>query len=257
MGGTTFETRRKGLSAQEAFRAATEAARHEYGHNGYSGTVGEKHDFVIIGEPAEDMKRALVQKMLEGAERSVAYYRAEAEKRRNIPAGDWGYPHRETWAKQEEEQAARAAVRVEKLKSVLAAKERVPFALVANEYADKLIEEGDRRIADKWGPAGCIVLREPDRVKRLTKAAAEKLATEKYGAGAIVTVKRRDRRAWARIELKGKVKVESRDRFTRPTERLVESVSVAAQAEGEDASEAYGRLFAGPGEYLFFGWASS
>jgi len=25
-------------------------------------------------------------------------------------------------------------------------------------YADKLIDEGDRRIDDKWGPAGCISL---------------------------------------------------------------------------------------------------
>lgn len=34
----------------------------------------------------------------------------------------------------------------------------VPSGSKPAEYADKLIGEGDRRVDDKWGPAGCIDL---------------------------------------------------------------------------------------------------
>lgn len=34
----------------------------------------------------------------------------------------------------------------------------VPAGEDPMEYAEKLIDDGDRRVDDKWGPAGCISL---------------------------------------------------------------------------------------------------
>lgn len=36
----------------------------------------------------------------------------------------------------------------------------VPEGTDPFEYADRLIENSDRRVDDKWGPAGCIKLKE-------------------------------------------------------------------------------------------------
>jgi hypothetical protein len=36
-------------SAKEAFRSAVDQARYEYGHGGYTGTIAEKGEFVMIG----------------------------------------------------------------------------------------------------------------------------------------------------------------------------------------------------------------
>jgi hypothetical protein len=51
MGGCTFWNRATGKTAAEAFASVTEAARYEHGHGGYSGTIAEKHDFVMLAVP--------------------------------------------------------------------------------------------------------------------------------------------------------------------------------------------------------------
>ncbi len=84
MGAQVFSTTAKGKTAKEAFQAAREHAQWESGHGGYSGTIAEKHEFVLIPLP-------------EGKKPSA--------------------------------------------------------------YADELIQAGDPRIDDKWGPAGCIELK--------------------------------------------------------------------------------------------------
>lgn len=83
MGANTFIDVASGANAQAAFNAVTDQARYENGHGGYSGTIAEKHDFVMI-------------------------------------------PRRP--------------------------------GLSAEQDADDLIEAGDPRIDDKWGPAGCFDL---------------------------------------------------------------------------------------------------
>jgi hypothetical protein len=45
MGASEFETTAKGKTADKAFKVATEGARYEYGHGGYTGTIAEKDDF--------------------------------------------------------------------------------------------------------------------------------------------------------------------------------------------------------------------
>lgn len=49
MGATTFETFiAAGEDVREAFRDAVEQAAYDYGHAGYTGTIAEKHSYVII-----------------------------------------------------------------------------------------------------------------------------------------------------------------------------------------------------------------
>lgn len=85
MGAQTFIDIAKGKDAKSAFKVAVDKALYDYGHAGYTGTIAEKHDFVMITKT----------KMSEDA----------------------------AW-----------------------------------KLADELIEKYDRRIDDKWGPAGCIPL---------------------------------------------------------------------------------------------------
>jgi hypothetical protein len=55
MGATNFSTEVIGRSAEVAFKLIVEHARHEYGHGGYSGTIAEKDDFVMIRDTPEDV----------------------------------------------------------------------------------------------------------------------------------------------------------------------------------------------------------
>ncbi|WP_328463610.1 hypothetical protein OHA21_38390 [Actinoplanes sp. NBC_00393] len=48
MGAMTFDQYADGADPQDAFRAARDQALHEHGHGGYSGTLAEKDDYVII-----------------------------------------------------------------------------------------------------------------------------------------------------------------------------------------------------------------
>ena len=52
MGATTFITVGKGETSQDAFNKARIQARHEYGHNGYTGTIAEKQTFIEVKLPA-------------------------------------------------------------------------------------------------------------------------------------------------------------------------------------------------------------
>ena len=52
MGATTFSTYGLGKTAGDAFYAAQDRARYEYGHGGYTGTIAEKsgYDFALLKE---------------------------------------------------------------------------------------------------------------------------------------------------------------------------------------------------------------
>lgn len=85
MGAEVFIEVSRGKDAQEAFDAAVKGAQYDYGHAGYTGTIAEKTEFVMIDCPENKDPE---------------------------------------------------------------------------EYAEDLIDESDDRIRNKWGPAGCIKLKE-------------------------------------------------------------------------------------------------
>ncbi len=120
---------------------------------------------------------------------------------------------------------------------------------------------------DKWGPAECVVLREPETPARMTKARAQALALERFGPTAVVKISGRAHRDGSRrapgtdvpYAVHAEVRAESDKQALGVNEKLPGGkwrVTVA-EASGKDAAEAYGRLFAKKGLYLFFGWASS
>lgn len=53
MGGTTFYTYGEGKNPKEAFEQAVKDAKEMYGNRGYTGTIAEKDDFVVIDCPKE------------------------------------------------------------------------------------------------------------------------------------------------------------------------------------------------------------
>lgn len=83
MDAQEFQTSSQGKTAKEAFANAISEAQYESGHGGYTGTIAEKHTFVMIV---------------------------------------------------------------------------CPDGIVPHKYANQLLDDGDSRIEDKWGPAGCISL---------------------------------------------------------------------------------------------------
>lgn len=56
MGATTFVQYATGETAEAAFAAAVAKAQYDYGHSGYTGTIAEKHDFILL--PLSDERRA-------------------------------------------------------------------------------------------------------------------------------------------------------------------------------------------------------
>lgn len=78
MGSTTFiHERTSEKTAEEAFRAARQEAQYNYGHAGYTGTIAEKHDYIMLSN-------------IEGKTpiQTVEYYLYEDEK---LPVDDkWG-----------------------------------------------------------------------------------------------------------------------------------------------------------------------
>lgn len=51
MGAQDFTQKANGTTAEKAFRTATEQARFEHGHGGYTGSIAEKYEFVMIDCP--------------------------------------------------------------------------------------------------------------------------------------------------------------------------------------------------------------
>lgn len=91
MGACEFFHEAEGQTPKEAFIKARNEAAYDHGHSGYTGTIAEKLDFIMI----------------------------------SVPFGD--DPH---------------------------------------DYAQELINNCDDRIDDKWGPAGCILLKKGEKKNR-------------------------------------------------------------------------------------------
>jgi len=51
----------------------------------------------------------------------------------------------------------------EKSSFVMCSSEVFESKQLAYDFAEKLLDEGDRRIDDKWGPAGCVKFKDKDK----------------------------------------------------------------------------------------------
>lgn len=66
MGAQEFTTYQPGTDAEQAFRDAVDQARYEHGHRGYTGTLAEKYEYVVISaQPVPlDTARSLASELL-------------------------------------------------------------------------------------------------------------------------------------------------------------------------------------------------
>lgn len=65
MGACDFSVMAEGTSLEDAFSKAASEARYMYGHGGYSGTIAEKHDVVLIDTVASEREAYdLAEKLL-------------------------------------------------------------------------------------------------------------------------------------------------------------------------------------------------
>ncbi len=71
MGATDFTTTAKGKTVNEAFSNAVDDARHEHGHGGYTGTIAEKSEFVMISVPEGTNPRKHAADLIENMDPSI------------------------------------------------------------------------------------------------------------------------------------------------------------------------------------------
>lgn len=69
MGASDFSVVSKGKTAKEAFNNAVDDARHESGHGGYTGTIGEKSAFTVLSVPMGKDPRAYANELADAGDR--------------------------------------------------------------------------------------------------------------------------------------------------------------------------------------------
>jgi hypothetical protein len=95
MGAAQFRNVGYGKTPQEAFSRLVDQARYEHGHGGYSGTIAEKREYVLIQKPPEaraiDLARwAMDHPYPEGPKPYPAALAPLVEKASRVSDDKWG-----------------------------------------------------------------------------------------------------------------------------------------------------------------------
>lgn len=134
MGAHAFFTYAFGKTANDAFRAAVEQAQWDYGHGGYTGTIAEKRDFVLLPKPSTRLStRALADCAIGDDDHYIIW--------RKLKKGEDGNKF--------------ASLRCGMDKSgnlykVVAERKKLPTSLLL------WVKDAHEAVGDKWGPAGCV-----------------------------------------------------------------------------------------------------
>ena len=72
MGAESFVTYTHGDTAKEAFRVAVSEAQRDHGHSGYSGTIAEKNEFVMIDLPAGENPRDFAYALIDNDDSRIS-----------------------------------------------------------------------------------------------------------------------------------------------------------------------------------------
>ena len=130
MGAYEFSTVALGKTPEEAFRMAVEDARYEHGHGGYTGTIAEKQDFILIVLPPRVTPQRFHQLLQEFME-----LKGNAE----WLSGERAYAGNED--RDLVRQSQQADAKLTRFRS------KQPLQLLA------CLERGYQLFNDKWGPA--------------------------------------------------------------------------------------------------------
>lgn len=71
MGGCTFFTQVRGDTAQKAFNSAVQDACFEHGNGGYTGTIAEKSEFVLIEVPEGTDPHSFAHELIEESDERI------------------------------------------------------------------------------------------------------------------------------------------------------------------------------------------
>jgi hypothetical protein len=145
MGADTFYDVAIGRTAEEAFSATVDDALHWNGHGGYTGSIAEKNDFVMISSSGRDVIEGIKAKIEElrhivRTGQRVAVTRGlyrDTSTIHKVSEGDKAYYRRE-------------------IAHLVELKKECRIRMKSEDIARALITLDDPRIDDKWGPAGCI-----------------------------------------------------------------------------------------------------
>ena len=161
MGTDSFITTGSGRTAREAFDAAREDARDEYGHGGYTGSVAEKASMLLITDDGAPLKTRLTSIIsdLRGVEKRIGH------DARDLAASVTAILRRHrvhVWVDDTRLRCgAKREVRTELRRLITelrTTKSRCKARMDPYDIANVLLEIGDTRFYDKWAPAGCIDL---------------------------------------------------------------------------------------------------
>lgn len=71
MGAQQFMTKAKGKTAKDAFWSAVDDACYEHGHGGYTGTIAEKAEFVMIAVPSGEKPEEYAWRLIENYDERI------------------------------------------------------------------------------------------------------------------------------------------------------------------------------------------
>jgi len=133
MGAYEFLTYGFGKTAQAAFSQCVKDAQYEHGHGGYTGTIAEKHSFVMVATPKTRLDLVDLAYCALGDADHITTYRDLKE------GEDPKKSTRQQWDSGKQAMIYKVPVR-----------KKLPPKLKA--WSDKL----QPIIDDKWGPAACV-----------------------------------------------------------------------------------------------------
>lgn len=149
MGADFFETTATGRNSREAFRQAREDAGYESGHGGYSGTIYEKHDYVLFTLPPRLTAKRLVSLVCEVEYEGVADNWNLTQAKRYAATAPKGQVRKAKAAlRQAERDHAKSVKRAERF-----------WKALSPEVAELVREAARVANDDKWGPAAAVELR--------------------------------------------------------------------------------------------------
>ena len=150
MGADYFDTRAAGKNSRQAFGRAVQDAQYESGHGGYSGTIAEKHDYVLFALPPRITAERFIRLVGEAEDLALGDYAYEVRYARERVAN----------AQKGHVRAAKANLRsVEKLYAQEKKRSERFWKSLRPEVADAVRAAAEVANGDKWGPAACVLLR--------------------------------------------------------------------------------------------------
>lgn len=158
MGACDFSVIIHARTAEEAFDIAVQEAQYEHGHGGYTGTIAEKSDFVMIEDTWKDIRQRF--------EKKVKFLKETIKWAANTPTKDLTRDMVTSRLAKAEVPLWISDGKTQILKELRqTTKKFMEFRNACRpnmspmQIADHLMYQfRDSRVDDKWGPAGCIDL---------------------------------------------------------------------------------------------------